>query len=199
MFLQEKLRSAGFFLMTVISSVALTLLVQAALPDHPASPPPAPPAPADDTTAYMNWSPDVLVSPESDYQVVSGSPAMLTLTLTHTLTNTTPVSQQIALLQHEISDLWSAYYLARAANQIADAETALRSNDVDEVEQVLITVDASLDRAYAHSAEQDKGPINEFRMQIGRIYEDVRVRPEGIDQHLRRLRQSMLSLVDKSD
>jgi hypothetical protein len=144
----------------------------------------------------MRWSPASSMLPvESTRDESFTMPA--TLTRTQTLTATAAISQQLTLLQHEISNLWSAYYLARAASQLADAEAALRINDLNEVEQVLITVDASLDRAYDRSTEQHKGPINEFRMQIGRMYENLRIRPEGMDQQLRRLRQSMLSLVDE--
>jgi hypothetical protein len=126
-----------------------------------------------------------------------------TLTPTRTPTNGSVQADIAALradveqLQTELRSLWSAYYLARAANQIADAEAALRGNDLDEVEQVLVTVGLSLDLAYEQSDEQDKGPISEFRMQVGAIREDVYVRPEDMDLRLRRLRQSMLGLVDE--
>lgn len=109
----------------------------------------------------------------------------------------TPSSPEVAALRNEINRLWSAYYLARAASQLADAEAALRINDLNEVELVLTTVSSSLERAYDRSPEQDKGPISEFRLQVGRIHADLRVRPEGLDQRLRRLRQSMLSLFDE--
>jgi hypothetical protein len=112
---------------------------------------------------------------------------------------TTNEDTDLAALQREVNRLWSAYYLARAANQVADAEAALRVNDLHEVEQMLITVDASLARAYERSAEQEKGPINEFRIQVGQIHENLRMRPQGMDQQLRRLRQSMLSLVDEGN
>jgi hypothetical protein len=110
----------------------------------------------------------------------------------------TPTSEEVAELRSEVNRLWSALYLARAANQLADAEAALRVNNLDEVEQVLATVSASLEQAYERSAEQEKGPISEFRTQVSRMYSDLRVRPEGMDQRLRRLRQSMLTLMDES-
>jgi hypothetical protein len=181
---RKRLRSASPFILTVCISVALTLLLQAALPINfqrriPAASPP-----------------DEVSGAALRYPGTSAQPAPaagITTTLTHTL----PISQQLHNLQRETDSLWSAYYLARAASQLADAEAALRVNDLNEVEQILITVDASLDRAYDQSAEQEKGPINEFRMQVGKIHADLRVRPEGSDQKLRRLRQSMLSLVDE--
>ncbi len=104
----------------------------------------------------------------------------------------------IGKLQAEQRRLWSAYYLVRAASQLADAEAALHSNDVAEVEQVLVMVGISLDRAYGQSAEQNKGPISEFRMLVGELHEDLRIRPEGMDQRLHWMRQSVLSLVDRN-
>jgi hypothetical protein len=105
--------------------------------------------------------------------------------------------QDVDELKTEVRNLWGAYYLSRAANQLADAETALWVNDLAEVEQVLLTVGVSLDFAYERSTEQDKGPISEFRMQVGSLREDVYIRPENMDLKLRRLRRNMLSLVDE--
>ncbi len=99
-------------------------------------------------------------------------------------------------MQREMDRLWSAYYLARSANQIADAEAALMVNDLEQVEQGLTAAAALVNRAYEHSAEREKGPISEFRAQISMLHDEVRVRPEGMDQRLRRLRQSMLSFAD---
>lgn len=106
------------------------------------------------------------------------------------------LSQEIVDLRAAVDELRSALFLMRAANQLGDAETVLRSNDLPEVERLLVTVKVSLDRAYDYSAEQNKGPIGEFRLQVGRMREDLRVRPEGIDQRMRRLRQEMLNLAE---
>lgn len=107
------------------------------------------------------------------------------------------ISQEILDLRAELRRVWSAYYLMRAAAQLADAETVLRVNELEEVERALVTVRVSLDHAYDFSAEQNKGPIGEFRMRVSDMHEDLRVRPEGMDQRLRRLRQAMLSLVEE--
>ncbi len=111
----------------------------------------------------------------------------------------TVVCEEIQQVQYELQNLWAAYYLARASSQLADAETALRINDLQEVEQVLVTVGRSLDFAYEQSTEQHKGPISEFRMQVGTMREKLYVRPDNMDLRLRRLRQSMLSLVDQDN
>lgn len=192
---RKQVASAPRFILTVVVTVVLTLLMQAVLPGRPisvvspethASATRPPTAPASVSLPLSQHTPAPLASP-------------MLLSAAHIQTDTIPIDQQIAELRAEINRLWSAYYLARAANQIADAEAALRINNLSEVELVLATVGSSLDRAYERSAEQEKGPISEFRLQIGTIYEDLRTRPEGLDQRLRRLRQSMLNLVDSGN
>jgi hypothetical protein len=162
------------FVLTALAAIVVTLSIQAALwAPHRAVLPPATPTgalPTPTATPPANATPPVV----------------------------TPTSEEVAELRNEVNRLWSAFYLARAANQLADAEAALRVNNLSEVEQVLATVSASLEQAYERSAEQEKGPISEFRAQISRMYADLRVRPEEMDQRLRRLRQSMLTLVDES-
>lgn len=113
------------------------------------------------------------------------------------MTDTEALYHELLLLRADVSRLWSAYHLARASSQLADAEAALRINDLNEVERVLVTVGISLDQAYERSLEQDKGPISAFRAEVGQMHEELRRRPDNIDLQLRRLRQSMLNLVDE--
>lgn len=200
---RKYLLSASPFVFTVVVSVALTLLVQAALPPSRSVPatqqaPSAGEQPAQTAAAATPLPTQRAARPPapSPAPPVAGSPASAG---SGTASAEGSERTDLASLQREVNRLWSAYYLARAANQVADAEAALRVNDLHEVEQMLITVDASLARAYERSAEQEKGPINEFRIQVGQIHENLRVRPEGMDQQLRRLRQSMLSLVDEGN
>lgn len=191
------------FVVTVCVSVVLSLLLQSWLfpqQSEPLTPiAAATSAPTQTSTAVPSPTaaplPTLLPSPEPAVAEATGSTD--TPVSTQPLTDT-EVGQQIAVLQHELNRLWSAFYLSRAANQIADAEAALRINDLTEVEQTLATIDTSLDRAYDRSPEQEKGPISEFQMEIGRIHADLRVRPEGVDQQLQRLRRSMLSLIDET-
>jgi hypothetical protein len=168
--------------LTVVASVGLTLLVQMLLPVRQASPT------TPDPTALLNNRLE-----DNDTQGPSRRP---TSTAAAAADEPLTESQQLAELRHDMDRLWSAYYLSRAASQIADAEAALRINNLNEVEQVLVTVGISLDQAYAWSAEQEKGPISEFRMQVGRMHAHLYTRPEGMDQQLRLLRQAMLSLVN---
>jgi hypothetical protein len=107
---------------------------------------------------------------------------------------------RLAILDLEATDrsLWSAIYLLRAASQIDDAVVALQSNDLDEADRILLNTRRSFDRAYAFSAELEKGPIDTFRLQIGQARDDLHIRPEGLDRRLRQIRQLVLSLVDES-
>ena len=100
-------------------------------------------------------------------------------------------------LQAQDRQLWSALYLLRAVAQLDDALVALQANDLDEADGLLLTVYRSLDRAYAFSAEQEKGPIDAFRLQISQIRDDMHLRPEGSDRRLRQIRRLVLSLVDE--
>lgn len=152
-----------------------------------ATPTPRPSATAEPPPATADASPTATVLPAVGGEALSPAPVLPTAT---------PTTEDLAALRVELDRLWSAYYLARSANQLADAEAALMLNDLDQVEQGLTTAAALVDRAYEHSAEQEKGPISEFRAQISLLREDARVRPAGMDQRLRRLRQSMLSLAD---
>jgi hypothetical protein len=168
------------FALTIVISVGLTLLVQMLLPDRQAS------SPMLEPTALLNNRLESAATQDPPQRPTSATAAGEPLS----------ESQQLAELRRDMNRLWSAYYLSRAASQIADAEAALRINNLSEAEQVLVTVGISLDQAYDWSAEQEKGPISEFRMQIGRMHAHLYTRPEGMDQRLRLLRQGMLSLVN---
>lgn len=174
---QQRLRALLPHLFTALFAVLISLGIQALL----RSPPPQPlqgaaatsPAPTPVPSATASSTP--LPSLQTDTQVLN---------------------QEIIDLRAEQQSLRSALYLMRAANLLADAESALSSNSIDEVERLLLTARVSLDHAYSISAEQEKGPIGEFRLQVGRLRDDLRLRPEGLDQRLRRLRADMLSLID---
>ncbi len=183
------------FIVTIVVAVGLTLLIQnlliaprsaaeLRLPERlagQAETPTATPVP----TRQPTRTPAPTPTPPLPSPIITGSAPRVA-----------PDPDELALLRREMERLWSAYYLARAANQIADAEAALQINNFDHVEQSVTAAAASVSRAYEYSAEQEKGPISEFRAQLSTLREEVRVRPEGMDQRLRSLRQRMLSLAD---
>jgi hypothetical protein len=177
------------FVLTALASVVLTLLVQAVLSGAQV------PEPA--RVALAQAAPVGTPAAQPAEQGSRLAAAALAAPLRPDAGDAVSLEAEVAALRRDVDQLWSAYYLSRAANQLADAETALRVNDLSEVEQVLATVGTSLDRAYDRSVEQEKGPISEFRVQVGRMHDELRTRPQGMDQQLRRLRQSMLSLVDE--
>lgn len=167
-------------LLTAALSIGLTLAIVRALPQpEPSIAPPVRPTAAPTT------------------QAPTTPPSAPTATRPGPQPDERVLGQEIVDLQVRIDELWSGVYIARAAGQLADAEAALRTNDTAEVERVLVAVDASLALAYGRSGDLNKGPISEFRSQVGQARDDLYVRPEGLDQRLRQLRQRMLSLVEQ--
>jgi hypothetical protein len=203
------------FVLTSLITVVLTLLVQAVIPfpNHAPHPhahlshslSPSPPAVVH-TGTDTNTDAGVCPSPAALPPSGRGTPALVRAVapfsslspLPGEAAGGNPHPPAVLDLRAELRRLWSAYYLARAAIQLADAEASLRVNDLEETERVLVTVGISLDLAYQQSSEQDKGPISEFRMRVGTMREDLYIRPENMDDRFRRLRQSMLSLVDEN-
>ncbi len=187
-----RFRSFLPFGVTAVVSIALSLLLQAMffpVPLMPAVVPTRTPFPTHQSSPFPPYQPSPFPTPTRSIPTPVRQP---------TPYPTLPPQEETLMQQSkEIRNLWSAYYLARAASQLADAEAAMRSNDLEEVRQVLVTVRVSLDSAYEQGTEQHKGPIQEFRLQISAIYEELYNRPEHMDQRMRRLRQSMLSLVDE--
>jgi hypothetical protein len=114
-------------------------------------------------------------------------------------TSPIPVSgitrQELLDLRAEDDRIWSAIYLSRAISQIADAESALRANDLDRTGQMIVATDDSLTLAYARTPNAMRDPIAQLRRDAGAIREDLYLRPEGMDQRLARFRQSLLALI----
>lgn len=176
------------FVITAAAAVLLSLLAQALIfPSRPA--PAADPtpevAPSAAPTAPAAPSPAPTPAPAPTAPPAASPSADDVLRL------------DILDLKEEDRRLWSALYLLRAAAQLDDAAAALQVNDLDEADRTLLTAYRSLDRAYAFSAEQEKGPIDTFRMTVSQIRDDLRLRPEGADRRLRQLRSLVLSLVDE--
>jgi biopolymer transport protein ExbB/TolQ len=106
---------------------------------------------------------------------------------------------RLKILDLEAADrrLWSALYLLRAASQLDDAAGALQTNSIDAADRSLLAARRSLDRAYDVGAEEAKGPIDTFRLQLGQLRDDLQLRPENLDRRLRQIRQLILSLADE--
>lgn len=171
------------FVLTAVAAVLLSLATQALLAPRQPSPPPATPPPA--ATAAAPTAPAATATAPAGTPGAGIPPADGVLRL------------EILDLQEQDRQLWSALYLLRAASQIDDALAALQANELDEADRTLLTAYRSLDRAYGASAEQEKGPIDTFRIQISQIRDDLRLRPEGADRRLRQIRRLVLSLVDE--
>ncbi|NTW00505.1 MAG: hypothetical protein HGA19_04265 [Oscillochloris sp.] len=174
------------YISTAVAAVLCSLLIQATLR------PSVPISPIQQTTIVAVGTATAQLSPTSEIGETSAAVAPSTIPADESV-----IRLEVLDLEAEDRHLWSALYLLRAASQIDDAVVTLQSNDLDAVDRTLLNARRSLDRAYTFSAEQEKGPIDTFRLQISQIRDDLRVRPEGLDHRLRQIRQLILSLVDE--
>jgi hypothetical protein len=103
--------------------------------------------------------------------------------------------QELLDLRAEDDRIWAAIYLSRAISQIADAETALRQNDLERADLMIVATDDTLALAYERTATALRDPIAQLRRDTSLIREDLYIRPEGMDTRLSRLRQTLLALI----
>lgn len=185
---RSALAAALPYLATVVAAVAVSLLLQALFFPRPTSP----------AAVAQTAEPPTLTTTAAIATALPLSPtAALAPRPTPALSDDSVLALQMLDLEEQNRQLWSAIYLLRAASQLNDTIDALQANDLDEADRTILTAYRSLDRAYDASAEQEKGPIDTFRLQLSSVRDDLRVRPEGVDRRLRQLRQLMLSLVDE--
>lgn len=177
------LRAVLPHLLTALAAIAATLGIQAALfglapPAQPASIQPTAPALA---TPAASATP--VASPTTPQATTPPLAAGI-------------ARQEVADLRAEIDRLWTTIYLLKAIGQIADAETTLRANDIEAVDQLLISVDDSLALAYQRADESLKNPIDQFRRDVDMMRGDLYLYPERMDVRLEQLRQLLLALVE---
>lgn len=165
-------------LLTALLAVAVSLAAQALLvrPASPAFLPPTPAAAAPATAAPTSPpGPPTAAAPPLAAGVAR---------------------QELLDIRAEISQMWTAIYLARAISQAADAEAALRRNDLESVARSLVEVDDSLALAHERAADSSRNPIAQLRRDVGEMRGDLIPRPEGMDVRLARLRQLILTLIE---
>ncbi|MFV9507337.1 MAG: hypothetical protein AB4911_22525 [Oscillochloridaceae bacterium umkhey_bin13] len=175
------------FVLTAGAAVLLSLLLQLWLLPRPVAQPDSTPT-ASLTATPVASTPTVApaTSPVPTVPVPTLAPASESL-----------LRLELLDLRAENRRLWSTIYLLRAAAQLDDAIATLQVNEPNETDRTLLAAYRSLDQAYTFSAEQEKGPIDTFRLQLSQIRDDLRLRPEGLDRRLRQLRRLVLSLVDE--
>lgn len=105
--------------------------------------------------------------------------------------------QEIADLHAEIDRLWTTTYLLKAISQVAEAEELLNSNDMQGVDQSLVSADYALALAYERADEPAKSPIDQFRRNVDRMRGDLYLYPERMDSRLSQLRQLLLALIEE--
>lgn len=173
------------FLVTAGAAVLLSLLLQFWLFPRP------PAAPVVSPTATPSATVPSATPPSQPPPLTPVAPAPTIAPAAESL-----LRLEVLDLQAENRRLWSTIYLLRTVAQLDDALVSLQANDPAETDRILVAAYRSLDQAYAFSAEQEKGPLDTFRLQLSLIRDDLRLRPEGLDRRLRQLRRLVLSLVD---
>lgn len=163
---------------TAVVAVAASLLIQATLTRTA-----APPAPT--------------LTPPTPRPTVAPTEAPATSATAAPPLSAGITSQELADLRAEDDKLWTAIYLSRAISQIAEAEAAMRANDLAAVDQSLIAVDDSLALAYGRANDAQSDPIDQLRRDASAMREDLYLRPEGMDARLSRLRQTILALIEE--
>lgn len=178
-----RLRALAPHVLTAIAAVLITLGAQRLLP-----PPSAAPAVATQTPSPA--APVATVTPDV-VAAATTTPAPTEPPLAAAISR-----QELIDLRAQDDRLWAAVYLIRALNQIADAEAAMRVNDLASVEQSLTALDETLAQAYARAADPDRDPIDQIRRDAGAMREDLYPRPEGMDIRFGRLRQAIMTLLE---
>ena len=103
--------------------------------------------------------------------------------------------QEILDVKADTAALWSAVYLTRALAHASDAEAALARNDMTGTAQMLLLMDDALQRAAVTATTAVRDPIEQIRRDIVAVRQDLYVRPNGLDVRIKRVRQSLLTLI----
>jgi hypothetical protein len=103
--------------------------------------------------------------------------------------------QEILDVKADTAALWCAVYLTRALAHASDAEAALARNDMTGTAQMLLLMDDALQRAAVTATSTVRDPIEQIHRDIVAVRQDLYVRPNGLDVRIKRLRQSLLTLI----
>ena len=103
--------------------------------------------------------------------------------------------QEILDVKADTAALWCAVYLTRALAHASDAEAALARNDLTGTAQMLLLMDDALQRAAVTATSAVRDPIEQIHRDIVAVRQDLYVRPNGLDVRIKRLRQSLLTLI----
>ncbi len=174
---QKWLRGILPHVLTAAVAIGLSLAIQAAMPQPNTTPAPAPTIPIATPSPAPTIAPTALPLPTAPIPA-SGI-----------------TRQEVLDLRAEDDRIWTAIYLSRAINQIADAESALRVNDMERAGQMLIATDDSLALAYTRTPNTLRDPIAQLRRDAGGLHADLFLRPENMDMRLASLRQTLLALI----
>jgi hypothetical protein len=106
--------------------------------------------------------------------------------------------QELADIRAEADRKQAQIYLLMAIVQMDDAQSALRANDLANVDQSLVAIDNSLSLAYQRyerAGDSARDAVAQRRMEVGKMHDDLYLYPEGMDQRIDTLRQLTLALI----
>lgn len=151
------------------------------LPPPSATPTPLPSAtPTPSRTPTASPTPPLLTSP--------------TVPLTRTATPT-PLSFADQQVQEALQQVAFQQLLLKTAIELLRAEDYLVSGELKQVERELVAVSATLEQAAELADESLQGSIADLQRDLSRLREDLYLRPERLQEGMRRLWQRVDVLI----
>ncbi len=106
-----------------------------------------------------------------------------------------PSSFEMQKIQEELQTLFFRQQLLKASQELLRAEGYLAENEIKQVERELIAVYATLEQAGRFAGETFRDTIAELQRDLSRLREDLYLRPERLQEGLRRLWQRVDVLI----
>jgi hypothetical protein len=133
-------------------------------------------------------------TPAPTFTPVPTAPVSPTTSLTATL-SPTPVSYQAQELEASLRRALFQQQLLKASVELLRAEDYLSSNEIKQVERELIAVSTTLEQGRAFADESLQDTIADLQRDLSRLREDLYLRPERLDDGIRRLWQRVDVLI----
>lgn len=106
-----------------------------------------------------------------------------------------PSSFEMQKIQEALQTLFFRQQLLKASQELLRAEDYLAKNEMKQVERELIAVYATLEQAGRFAGETFRDTIAELQRDLSRLREDLYLRPERLQEGLRRLWQRVDVLI----
>lgn len=106
-----------------------------------------------------------------------------------------PSAFEMQKVQEALQTLFFRQQLLKASQELLRAEDYLAENEMKQVERELIAVYATLEQAGRFAGETFRDTIAELQRDLSRLREDLYLRPERLQEGLRRLWQRVDVLI----